>query len=269
MSSDRHFSNNLSAAFARNQFQKILSHNHLGDSQMMRITMFVLLAFSYISLFSSTASAGDVTGKINFSSTKGAVTKIKMNADPKCVKMHAGKDVESDQVVINSNNTLANVFVYVKTGLAGKKFPTPSTPVKLDQKGCTYHPHILGMMTKQPLEIFNSDPTLHNVHSLPKNSKQFNIAQPKQGMKMKQTFDKSEVMIKVKCEVHNWMSAYIGVLDHPFYAVSNDQGQFNMKGLPAGEYELEAWHEKFGTKTMKVTVGASDTKTADFSFAGK
>jgi plastocyanin len=162
-----------------------------------------------------------------------------------------------------------NVFVYVKSGLAGKKFPTPATAVAFDQKGCTYHPHILGMMVNQKLEIKNSDETLHNVHSLPKNSKQFNIAQPKKGMKMTQTFDKPEVMVKVKCEVHNWMSAYIGVLDHPFFAVSNDKGAFEIKNLPAGEYELEAWHEKYGTKTMKVSVGAADTKTADFSYQAK
>lgn len=236
---------------------------------MMRLLVSVFSVFICVLILMTNAFAGNVSGKINFSGPKPAATKIKMNADPKCVKMHSGKEVESEQVVVNGNNTLKNVFVYVKNGLAGKKFPTPTTPVKLDQKGCTYYPHVLGMMTKQPLEIINSDPTLHNVHSLPKNSKQFNIAQPKQGMKMKQTFDKAEVMIKVKCEVHNWMSAYIGVLDHPFYAVSNDQGQFDIKNLPAGEYELEAWHEKLGTKTMKVSVGASDTKTADFTFSGK
>jgi plastocyanin len=192
-----------------------------------------------------------------------------MNADPKCVKMHSGKDVVSEQVVVNPNNTLQNVFIYVKKGLEGKKFPVPSDKKTIDQKGCMYSPHVFGVMAGQPIEISNDDPTLHNIHALPKNSKQFNIAQPKQGMKMTQKFDKSEVMVKVKCEVHNWMAAYVGVLDHPFYAVSGNDGAFSIKNLPAGTYEIEAWHEKFGTQTMSVTVGASDTKTADFTFEGK
>jgi plastocyanin len=217
----------------------------------------------------SSVTAGTVTGKMKFTGTKAAVTKIMMNADPKCIKMHAGKDVTSEQSVVNPNNTLRYVFVYVKKGLEGKKFPTPTEKKSIDQKGCMYNPHMFGVMVNQPIEITNSDATLHNIHALPKNSKQFNIAQPKQGMKTIQKFDKTEVMVKVKCEVHNWMASYIGVVDNPFYAVSDDQGSFTIKNLPAGEYELEAWHEKYGTQTMKVTVGASDTKTADFTFSGK
>lgn len=232
---------------------------------MLRTVFFAVLVFTMV----ASLSAGTVTGKINFKGAKPAVSKIMMNADPKCVKMHSGKDVASEQVVVNANNTLQNVFIYVKKGLEGKKFPVPSDKKTIDQKGCMYSPHVLGIMAGQPIEISNDDPTLHNIHALPKNSKQFNIAQPKQGMKMTQKFDKSEVMVKVKCEVHNWMAAYVGVLDHPFYAVSDNEGAFSIKNLPAGTYEIEAWHEKFGTQTMSVTVGASDTKTADFTFEGK
>jgi hypothetical protein len=161
------------------------------------------------------------------------------------------------------------VFIYVKKGLEGKKFPTPTQKVSIDQQGCTYHPHVFGMMAKQPLEIINSDNTLHNIHALPKSSSPFNLAQPKQGTRMTKTFDKSEVMVKIKCDVHGWMAAYVGVLDHPFYAVSDDKGGFTIKDLPAGSYEIEAWHEKYGAQTMKVTVGAADVKTADFTFEGK
>jgi len=210
--------------------------------------------------------AGNIVGKITYTGPKVAPSMIKMNADPKCIKMHSGKDVESEQVVVNPNNTLRWVFVYVKKGLEGKKFPTPTSKVSINQSGCMYNPHVFGMMANQPLEITNSDATLHNIHALPKNSSQFNIAQPNKGMKLTKTFDKSEVMVKIKCEVHNWMNAYVGVLDHPFYAVSDDKGNFSIKNLPPGDYELEAWHEKFGTKSMKVTVGASDTKTVDFSY---
>jgi len=214
----------------------------------------------------SEAFAGNVTGKINFKGAKPAAQMIKMNADPRCVKLHAGKDVPSQQVVMNSNNTLQYVFVYVKKGLEGKKFPVPAQKVTIDQQGCEYHPHVFGIMAGQQLEIINSDATLHNIHALPKNSPQFNIAQPNKGMKLTKKFDKSEVMVKIKCEVHNWMASYVGVLDNPFYAVSDDKGNYTIKNLPAGEYEIEAWQEKFGSQTMKVSVGASDTKTADFSF---
>lgn len=231
---------------------------------MFFVTFVVLTCFTVVY-----ASAGTVNGKINFKGTKPAAAKIMMNADPKCVKMHTGKNVVSEQVIVNGNNTLQNVFIYVKKGLEGKKFPMPAEKKMIDQKGCMYTPHVFGAMAGQPIEITNSDNTLHNIHALPKNSKQFNIAQPKQGMKMTQKFDKSEVMVKIKCEVHNWMASYVGVLDHPFYGVSDNEGNFSIKNLPAGNYELEAWHEKFGTRTMSVTVGASDTKTADFTFEGK
>ena len=225
-------------------------------------TVVLLLSFS----LSTEIFAGNVTGKIIFKGAKPTPQMIKMNADPKCVKMHSGKDAPSQQLVVNSNGTLQYVFVYVKKGLEGKKFPAPSQKVTIDQQGCEYHPHVFGIMVNQPLEIINSDATLHNIHALPKNSPQFNIAQPNKGMKLTKKFDKSEVMVKIKCEVHNWMALYVGVLDHPFYAVSDDKGNFTIKNLPAGDYEIEAWQEKLGTQTMKVSVGASDTKTADFSF---
>ena len=213
--------------------------------------------------------AGNVAGKVNFKGAAPAPAMIKMNADPKCVKIHAGKDVSSQQVVVNPNKTLQWVFVYVKKGLEGKKFPAPTAKATIDQQGCTYHPHVFGVMVNQPIEILNSDPTLHNIHALPKNNPQFNIAQPKKGMKMTKSFAKPETMVKVKCEVHNWMACYVGVLEHPFFGVTNDKGSFEIKNLPAGDYELEAWHEKYGTQTMKVTVGAADTKIVDFTFEGK
>jgi len=213
--------------------------------------------------------AGDLTGKINFKGGKIAPVKIKMTADKKCEKMHAGKAVYSDQVIVNDNNTLKNVFVYIKSGLPKKKFKAPKKKVQFSQNGCQYSPRVFGVMANQKIEILNGDATLHNVHALPKNSKQFNIAQPKKGMKMTKSFAKPEVMVKIKCEVHSWMAAYVGVMANPYFAVSNDTGAFAIKDLPAGEYEVEAWHEKYGTKTMKMKVGASGTKTADFTFEGK
>jgi len=234
--------------------------------KQVRVVSTVLLLSA---VFTSLSFAGNISGKVNFKGAKPAATMIKMNADTKCVTMHHGKDVASDMVIVNSNNTLKDVFVYITKGLEGKKFPTPTAKVTLTQEGCMYHPHVFGVMVNQPLEIVNSDPTLHNIHALPKNSKQFNIAQPIQGSRRTETFEKPEVMVKLKCDVHGWMAAYVGVLDNPFYAVTDDKGNFTIKNLPAGTYEVTAWHEKYGTTTSTMTVGASDTKTVDFTMGGQ
>ena len=134
-----------------------------------------------------------------------------------------------------------------------------------DQKGCQYSPKVFGIQVNQPLEIRNSDSTLHNVHALSEKNAQFNLGMPIQGMKLKKTFTKPEVMVKIKCEVHSWMHAYAGVLDHPFFAVSGDDGSFSIKNLPAGQYTLEAWHAKYGTQTQTITVKSAD-ETQDLKF---
>ncbi len=213
------------------------------------------------------AAAGDVTGKVSFSGTAPKAARIMMNADPVCVKQHA-TPVTGEEVVVNKNATLKNVLVYVKEGLGNRKFETPATRLEFDQKGCQYSPHVLGIQTGQELEIVNDDPTLHNVHSLSKDNAQFNVAQPMKGMKLTKKFDKPEVF-KVKCEVHTWMGAYIGVFNHPYFAVTGDDGSFRLKNLPAGDYTIEAWHEKYGTQTMKVKVAAGGAVTADFAYQGK
>jgi len=213
------------------------------------------------------AVAGDVTGKVSFTGTAPKPAKIMMNADPVCVKAHK-TPVFGEEVVVNKNGTLRNVLIYVKEGLGSRKFEAPSAKVEFDQKGCQYDPHVVALQTGQELDVVNSDPTLHNVHSLSKDNPQFNVAQPMKGMRLAKKFDKPEVF-KVKCEVHTWMGAYIGVFDHPFFAVTGDDGSFHLKGLPAGEYTVETWHEKYGTQTMKVKVGASGSATADFTYQGK
>ena len=215
----------------------------------------------------SYAMAGEVSGKVAFQGTPPKPARLQMGADAVCMKQH--KDpVFGQEVVVNKNGTLQNVLVYVKDGLGGKTFTAPSEKVTFDQKGCMYSPHVLGIQTGQELEVRNSDPTLHNVHSLSKLNPQFNLGQPKQGMKFTKKFDKPETF-KVKCEVHSWMGAYMGVFNHPFFAVTGEDGSFTLKNLPAGEYTIEAWHEKYGTQSMKVTVGATEKKTVDFKFAAK
>jgi plastocyanin len=213
------------------------------------------------------AMGGDITGKVVFEGKAPAPTRLRMDADKVCARIHT-TPVMSEEVVVNKNGTLKNVLVYVKDGLGGKKFDPPKEKAVLDQIGCVYKPHVLGIMVGQELEILNSDPTLHNVHSLSKANPKFNVAMPMKGMKLNKKFDKVETF-KVKCEVHPWMGAYIGVFNHPYFAVTDDNGNYTIKGLPAGEYTIETWHEKYGTQTMKVAVGATDKKTADFKYAGK
>jgi plastocyanin len=204
-----------------------------------------------------------VTGKVLFEGTAPAPAAIRMDADPVCLLQHS-KGASSEEVIVNPNGTLKNVFVYVKQGLEGQKFEAPTQSVVFDQKGCRYDPHVFGIQANQPLEILNSDGTLHNVHALPKASKEFNLGMPIQGMKLTQKFTAPEVMVKIKCEVHPWMNAWAGVLDHPFYGVSNNEGIFELKGLPPGEYVVEAWHEKYGTQTS--TVKVPETTEVSFTF---
>lgn len=215
----------------------------------------------------ATAWAGDVTGKVSFDGKAPAPARLRMDADKVCARAHK-ETVFGEEVVLNKNGTLKNVLVYVKDGVGNKKFDPPKEKLVFDQVGCIYNPHVLGIMVGQELEVLNSDPTLHNVHSLSKLNAQFNQAMPMKGMKLTKKFDKVETF-KVKCEVHPWMSAYIGVFNHPFFAVTDNNGNFTIKGLPAGDYTIETWQEKYGTQTMKVTVGASDKKTVDFKYAGK
>jgi len=210
------------------------------------------------------ANAGTVTGKVTFAGTPPAPTPIKLSSDPYCQKANPGLATETE--VVAKDGAVENVFIYVKEGLGNQTFPAPAEPVTLDQKGCHYAPHVLGIQIGQPLQIVNSDDTLHNVHGLPKANKEFNQGQPIQGMKMTHTFSTKEVMIPFKCDVHGWMNAWIGVLDHPYYAVTSTDGTFSLKGLPPGTYTIEAWHEKLGTQTQTITVGPKETKDVAFTF---
>lgn len=213
-----------------------------------------------------TANAGGVKGVINYSGPDPDTT-IAMNADPTCASLHT-TPVDTDKYRV-SGGKLGNVFVYVKTGLEGKNFPTPTEKKVLDQQGCQYHPHVFGIQVGQPLSIKNSDATLHNIHGMPKSNQEFNQGQPIQNMEFDHIFDKAEVMVPFKCDVHPWMNAYVGVLPHPYYAVSADDGTFSIDKLPPGTYTLEAWHEELGTATQQVTVAANQTADVTFDFQPK
>lgn len=232
--------------------------------------LLVTMAASLVVAFASQAAdSASISGKATFEGTAPKQKKIKTDADPKCAELHADSPLLAEEVVVNGNGTLKNVFVYIKSGLEGKTFEPPKTPVELDQSGCHYIPHVFGMMAKQPLKIKNADDTLHNIHAMPSKSKEFNVGQPNKGMETIRTFAEPEVMVHFKCDVHPWMSAYVGVLNHPFYSVTGEDGTFTIKGLPAGEYEVAAWHEKYGEQTQKIKVGDGEAKTADFKFSAK
>ena len=213
------------------------------------------------------ANAGSVTGKVSFSGDKPVMKNLSMDATPACARAHSTPQ-KSQEVIVNGNGTLKNVFVWVKSGLPDKQWTPPAGAIKLEQKGCMYEPHVFGVMANQDIEITNDDPTNHNIHPLPKDNKEWNESQPPKGDPKKKSFARQEVMIPVKCNVHPWMRAYIGVVNHPFFAVTGDDGTFTLKGVPPGTYKIEAWHEKFGAKEMDVTVAPKDSKTADFEFKG-
>ena len=211
-----------------------------------------------------TGSAG-ISGKVTVEGDVPEAEVIRMNADPVCVQETSG-DQLTEFFLLGEEGALGNVFVYVKEGVSGT-FDPPSPAVTMDQKGCRYNPHVFGVQVGQTVTIVNSDPTLHNVHALPANNEEFNMGQPVQNMKMDRTFDTEEIMVPFKCDVHGWMNAYVGVLSHPFFAVSGEGGSFSIDNLPAGDYVVEAWHEKLGTQTQNVTVGDGEKQEISFTFS--
>lgn len=212
-------------------------------------------------------SEASISGKVAYSGPKSEPAAISMDQTPACARQHAAP-FKSEALIVNPNGTLKNAFVWVKAGLPNVEWPAAAGAVSIDQKGCVYAPHVAGVRAGQDVEFLNSDTTNHNIHPMPRLNREWNESQPPQGEKKIKQFTKEEVMIPVKCNVHPWMKVYIGVVNHPFFAITGDDGAFSLKGLPAGEYTLEVWHERLGTQELKVTVGAKDAKTADFEFKG-
>jgi plastocyanin len=210
------------------------------------------------------ATAGSVSGVVSF---KGAAPKAKpldMTADPGCPTTPQ----PSDAVMVNSGK-LANVFIYVKEGLPQGNFAVPAEPVILDQKGCRYSPHMLGIMAGQPLKITNTDTADHNIHDMPSKNQAFNESQMPTDKPITKTFTTPEMMIAVQCNQHPWMRAYINVMANPYFAVSAADGSYAIKNLPPGEYTLTAVHEKFGEQTMKVKVSSKMDTDARFGFTAQ
>jgi plastocyanin len=224
-------------------------------------TQSTCLAVALLAGSLSTLAAAEISGKVKLNGTPPPEASMKMT-DPVCSKERASDTVSSRHYVVGADKGLANVLVYIKEGAAPKA--APAEAVLLDQTKCEYQPYVMGMQAGQKIKVRNSDPTLHNVNAQPKINKGFNIGQPVKGMIAEKSFDKAEEeFIRIKCDVHPWMFAYVSVLDHPYFAVTDKDGNFKITGVPAGKYTLGFRHPKCGAKTQEVTLADSDTKTLD------
>ncbi len=229
---------------------------------MLRSITYILVTV----IFFHSVALAEISGTVKF---EGEVPKMKpldMGADPACKAKHPNPPL-AELLVLGEGNSMANVFVRVKSGIpAGKKFPSPTEPVIIKQEGCVYTPHVVGVMVDQPLKFLNHDGILHNVHALPKENREFNLGMPASMKEADKSFQKEEFMFPVKCDVHPWMGAWAAVMTHPYFDVTEKDGKFTLKGLEPGTYEVEAWHEKLGTQSQTVTIGANETKSVDFVF---
>ncbi|HEX3820568.1 MAG TPA: carboxypeptidase regulatory-like domain-containing protein [Candidatus Sulfotelmatobacter sp.] len=206
------------------------------------------------------STVATVSGTVKFDGTAPKAAKIDMSQDPGC------KGTNEAENVVVSGGDLANVFVYVKDGLGSRTFDTPKDPVVLEQKGCQYHPHVLGVMVGQTVDIKNEDPTTHNIHPTPKDNREWNESQPPSAPAIEKNFAREEIMLPVKCNQHPWMKMYVNVVKNPFFAVTDKSGKYEIKGLPPGDYTLAFVQEKLGEQDQKVTVAAKESKTVDQSF---
>ncbi len=206
------------------------------------------------------ATVASVSGTVSLDGSAPKPAKIDMTQDPACKGMNMAETVVAD------NGKLANVFVYVKDGLGNRTFDVPKDAVTIDQSGCKYHPHVLGVMAGQTIKIVNSDPTTHNIHPTPADNREWNESQPPQAAAIEKNFAREEIMLPVKCNQHPWMKMYVNVVKSPFYAVTGPDGKFEIKGLPPGDYTLAFVQEKLGTQEQKVTLAPKDSKTVDVAF---
>lgn len=217
--------------------------------------------------FPQDKATASISGKIMFDGDPPEPKLLRIQGDQYCEHHSEENPVLSETLLVNDDKTLRNVLVYVKSGADQWKFTPPGDPKILTQKGCTYVPHMFGIQVGQPLHVTSADDTTHNVHFIGKKNREFNLTQ-KKGQVDKRQFTREELGTAFfKCDIHSWMKAHVGILSHPFFAVTAEGGTFELGKLPPGEYEIEAWHETLGAKTQKVTVADGETATVEFTFA--
>ena len=214
---------------------------------------------------SDPSTYSSIAGIVTLAGTPPKPRLIYMVSEPMCERQHQGP-VVSPEVVVGDGGALANVVVYIKSGLGAYNFAPPKDPVKLSQKGCMYDPHVLALMVGQPLEVTNDDQTLHNVHAMPKINASWNKGQAGGQQPIEQTFSHEELGIPIQCNIHPWMRSYVSVFNNPYFEVTPKSGKFELKNLPPGTYTIEAWQEKFGTVDQTVTLGPKESKSISFSF---
>jgi hypothetical protein len=212
------------------------------------------------------STAGSISGTVTLTGTPPVLEPLDMSASPACAQANKSP-VVPPVVVTGENGGLANVVVYVKNGLSNYRFDAPKDPVILSQKNCMYEPHVVALMTKQPFEIENSDPTMHNVHPMPEHNRQWSTSQPVGSVALKSTFDRTEFAMPILCNIHPWMRAFGFVFNNPYFAVTSKTGKFEIANLPPGNYQIEAWQEHYGTQDQSVTVGPKEAKSISFAFA--
>jgi plastocyanin len=210
------------------------------------------------------AGTAMVKGFVKFTGTVPSAARVNMNADPSCAKLHP-TGLTAEDTVAGADGGLQNVVVFISEGLGDRTYDPPQQPAVIEQKGCVYKPHVVALRANQELDVVNNDATTHNVHPQPANNRESNNAQAP-GTRVNMTFPREEIAIPMKCNVHPWMRSYVAVFKHPYFAVTGKGGTFELNNLPPGNYTIQAWHEKLGKSTQRISVGPGETKELEFVF---
>ncbi len=243
---------------------QILSLSRLSLSRLSRIGVALFAILSSASAVELLAAGGTIEGKVVFDGRPRRNPLISMGADPNCLSINAGKKVVQELVALHPDKSVGNVLVHL-TGDIPYSGAAPSEALTIVQEGCTYHPRVAAAMTGQTLAVRNKDSTLHNIHTQSDAGNSFNVGQPKAGMEYEHKL-RGEEILRLKCDVHPWMTGFVGVKSHPYFAVTGDGGTFKIEGVPAGSYTIEAWQERLGVVEQTVEVKDGETTTVDFTY---